>query len=75
MTSMNSSTLSGSKACVVSSKPWFLTDAVTDSGEHIVFVWKDGVRLKRRNGESAGEVKSVSVIDEGTQLLQVDLYS
>ena len=56
--SQNSST--SSTSMTVSSKPWFLTYNVDDSD---VFVWRDGVRMKLRNGDSAGTVVSVSVSD------------
>lgn len=43
----------------VTHKPWFLT---CFDGE--VLPWKDGARLKLRNGESAGRVRAISVLNE-----------
>ena len=56
--SQNSSTANTSGT--VSSKPWFLT---YNADESDVFVWKDGARMKLKNGDSAGSVVSVSASD------------
>lgn len=56
------STRSSCNSKSITSKPWFLTCVDGD-----VFGWKDGARLKLKHGQSAGRVKSVSVLsaDEG----------
>lgn len=58
LVSRNSST--SNYSMTVSTKPWFLTYIEAESD---VFVWKDGVRMKLRNGDSAGTVVSVSPAD------------
>lgn len=53
------SSVRSSSSKQVSSKPWFLT---FNSAEGDVFAWKDGARLKLKNGQSAGRVKAVCVL-------------
>ena len=43
-----------------SSKPWHLTYA---SEFKEVFIWKNGLRMKLKDGTSSGPVTSVSVLD------------
>lgn len=50
----------------VSSKQWFLT-----FNEGDLLIWKNGLRLKLKNGCSAGPVKEVEVHNELDKLLTV----
>lgn len=50
----------------VSFKPWFLTCVDED-----VFGWKDGARLKLKNGQSAGRVKAISVLNANDNTVTV----
>ena len=60
--SATSSRSSARSSKSITEKPWFLTCIDGD-----VFAWKDDARLKLKNGQSAGRVMSVSVlnVDEG----------
>lgn len=59
------SSIRSSSSKQVTTKPWFLT---FNSAEGDVFAWKDGARLKLKNGQSAGRVKTVCVLsaEDGT---------
>ena len=60
MSSTHTADSSNAKAArTVTLKSWFLT-LNEDGGD--VFVWKEGGRLKLRNGQSAGRVRAVSVL-------------
>ena len=59
MSSRSTRTADSSKAATVTSKSWFLT-LNEDGGD--VFVWKEGTRLKLKNGQSAGRVRAVFVL-------------
>ena len=52
----------------VTRKPWFLT---SNDGE--VFAWKDGVRLKLRNGQSAGRVRAIAVLCDKEKTVTVSI--
>lgn len=52
--------ISDSSVSSVSSKPWFLT-YIEEFNE--VFLWKNGSRMKLKDGSSSGPVTDVSVLD------------
>ena len=55
----------------VTFKPWFLTYNNVDGD---LFAWKDGARLKLKDGQSAGRVRAVSVISAEDKTVTVSLY-
>ena len=58
----------------ISSKKWFLT--FNDHEEYQeLFIWKNGLRLKLKNGSSSGPVEKVKVHDEQEKSLTVSLNS
>ena len=65
-TSSKSSVYGSSKQ--VSFKPWFLTCVEGD-----VFGWKEGARLKLKNGQSAGCVKAISVLSTNDKTVTVSV--
>jgi len=56
MTSVSSSTTA---MVTASSKPWFLT---FDPQSKDVLIWKNGLRLKLRDGTTSGRITGVSVL-------------
>ena len=69
---MSTSHTSSASTSYVSTKPWFLTFSEETRD---VFVWKSGIRLQLKEGESAGGVRSVSVrsIKDRTITVSVDV--
>ena len=53
MSSVSKTSGTANSSITVSSKLWFLT---YNANESDVFVWKDGVRMKLKNSNSAGSV-------------------
>ena len=55
----------------ISSKSWNLTY----NPEHKeMLIWKNGIRLKLRDGNSSGKVTAISVLDEQDRTVSVSLY-
>ena len=60
MSSTRTASSSNVKGKTVTTKSWFLT-LNEDGGD--VFIWIEGARLKLRNGQSAGRVRAISVLN------------
>lgn len=68
MTSVSSSTTATMTA---SSKPWFLT---FDPQSKDVLIWKNGLRLKLRDGTTSGRITGVSVLSTVENTVMVSTF-
>ena len=57
-----------SSAVHVSSKPWFLT---FNADTNDVFVWRNDVWLRLKDGESTGSVRSVAILSDKDKTVTV----
>ena len=67
MTTVSSS---GTTPVTATSKPWFLT---FNPGSKDVLVWKNGLRMKLRDGSSSGPATAVSILSEREKTVTVSL--
>lgn len=65
---MAASDSSFSELATASTKPWLLTYNMEVKE---VFIWKNGVRMKLKDGTSSGPVTSVSVLDTAERTITV----
>lgn len=70
MTSATRSESSFSEPSTASSKPWHLT---YNSEFKEVFIWKNGTRMKLKDGNSGGPVTSLSVLDAVDRTVTVSI--
>lgn len=71
MSSTSIASTSIASATQVSSKPWFLT---FNAETRDLFIWKNGIRLKLKEGESAGGVRSASVLSIENKTITVSIF-
>ena len=66
--------VSSSAAAAVSptAKPWFLT---FNPESKDVLIWKNGVRLKMKDGSASGQVTAVSVLSESEKTVSVSVFN
>ena len=71
MSSTSIASTSIASATQVSSKPWFLT---FNAETRDLFIWKNSIRLKLKEGESAGGVRSASVLSIENKTITVSIF-
>ena len=71
MSSVSKTSGTANSSITVSSKLWFLT---YNANESDVFVWKDGVRMKLKNSDSAGRELSVPIVGNAWDLPKSSRY-